>query len=604
MNRLSFSTALLALGLFAVGCGDTGNGTDDGGHGLGDGHVQTSCSTDLDCDDGQACHMAHCNVVTHICEFTEKQCPAPDSCNTGMCDPTNGMCGAVAANEGMNCTDMQGNAGTCISGFCQAIPSCWNSMSSFNTLACTNDFQSSSSNINDTFLGSGVTNSITSYGSCATGETAPEVAYQFFNTATSDQIVTVHLDLDTSSLGGIDAGTADMATPDPDLDLIVIEGASCISTAACANPALAGGGFQGITAGTSRETVSFTAKAGAQYYIVVDGKGTGSFKLELEACGKCQPTPATTLSCNMSMSLGGNTAMGSNNLTSYTCTNANGTGTTMFNGPGKEQVFFYESQAPVVQKVQATVSGASTDVTLAAVPVGLTDDCNPATCVAGASSTGTAPSKTASITFNAAVNDAFSPNRYFVVVDSQAAASDTQYGLSFTCFPYCAQDSSLDCTMTKSGHGNNGSGQGHSVSAWGPAGAPCDGLSNLTGTEYVYLLSKPTTTATAIQITMVATTPGKQLALVVLDAGTNAGACDPTTTCATTMPVTVAASSGTLPSTGTYIAKGPSSATAMDEQTAVVKLTTPPTAHYYWVVVDGVNGDASDFAISLDSGCM
>jgi len=600
MKRFFWLPTMVGLFSLGSGCGDSGNSDNgDGGHVLGDGHVQNGCTIDPDCDDGQKCHVGRCNIVTHSCMFTDVQCPAPDACNVSMCDPSSGMCNPVASNEGAMCTTMQGAGGTCIAGYCQPVPSCWDPMNSFGRLACSNDYQSSDSNSNDPF-GFGATHAVTSYGNCATGETAPEVAYQFSNTTSADQVVTVHLQLDPRF--GTDGGVP----TDPDLDLIVIEG-SCTSKAPCANPARTGGGFQGITAGTSNETVTFTAKPATQYYVVVDGKGSGNYKIEVQACGKCQPLPATTLSCNTSTAISSDTMTGTSSLSQYMCPAIGGTGTTTLPGAGKEQVFFYESQAPVAQKVKATVTGASSDVTLAAVPNGTPNECNPAMCVAGAASTGSAPNKTASITFSAAPNDSFNPARYFVVVDAQAAGTDTPFGLQFTCFPYCAQDStSLDCA-SKAASGNNAMGHGHAVSAWGPTGGPaCGGLTNLTGTEYVYLLSKPTTTTTKMRFTLASSTANKHLALVILDASAIAGpACDPTGACANTTAVTVAAdpANGTLASTGTYVADGPTTAGGTDAKTAVVDLATTTAAHYYWVVVDGVNGDAADYAISINSGC-
>lgn len=583
------------VGSLATGCGDSGNGNDDGGHGLGDGHVQAGCNVDPDCDDGNPCHMGKCNIVTHMCMFNDKQCPPMDDCNTGMCDPSSGDCNQVAANEGGTCTTQQGTAGSCISGFCQPVPSCWDPQNSFGQLQCSNDFFSADSNSNDS-LGFGSTNAITAYGNCATGEVAPEIAYQF-NGGAADQVVTVHLALDASQQP--DGGA------DPDLDLIVIEGPNCVTASPCANPARGGGGFQGITAGTSDETVTFTAKAGMPYYIVVDGKGSGNYKIEMQACGKCQPTPTTTLSCNMSMSISGNTSSGASQLASYTCPNTGGTGTTMLAGAGKEQVFFYESLAPVKQKVKATLTGASADLTLAAVPLSTVNECNPAACVAGATTTGTSPNKTASISFDAQPNDTFSPARYFVVVDGQTAAPDTTYGLQFSCMPYCANDNSLACTNgTAAANSNNGTGTGNTVSAWGPMGAACGGMTNLSGHEYVYLFTKQVTTGTSIRFTLAAVTANKHLGLVILDAGTmGSPACDPSSTCATTAPVTIAGGGGTLPSTGTYVAQGPTTMGGTDAKTAVVDLTVPQALHYYWVVVDGVNGDASDFAIAA-ANCM
>ncbi len=95
-----------------------------------------------------------------------------------------------------------------------------------------------------------------------------------------------------------------------DLDLIVLDGA-CTGSAACMN-SKSGSVYQGITAGTSlAETVTFHASASGTYYIVVDGKDASqisNFQLEVEACGACQPSAATTLSCNMTMPINASTA--------------------------------------------------------------------------------------------------------------------------------------------------------------------------------------------------------------------------------------------------------------------------------------------------------
>jgi hypothetical protein len=584
---------LLASAL--AGCGGTdNNGEDGGGQGLGDGHLQQGCAVDSDCDDGNKCHVPTCNVVSHLCMAMDKQCPAPDGCNVGVCDPSSGMCTSQAANDGMSCMSAQGQAGTCTTGFCQPVPTCRDPMNSFGTLGCSN-FQAVDSNNNDPG-GFGVTNAISSYGSCAKGEVAPEVSYTFTSAATTDQLVTVHLT-------PVSGGSPDAGAP-ADLDLIVIEGSQCISSAPCANPPLTGGGFQGITSGTSDERVTFTAKAGQSYFIVVDGKSSGSYHIEVEACGACQPVVADRLSCNQSVALAGDTSKGSPVLSSFTCQNPGGTGTTSFSAAGNEQLFFFQPTANAVQKVQAKVTGASLPVRLAAVPENSsTLACDPTMCLAGATASG----GNATITFSANAAESFSGgNNYFIVVGSPMASMNTTFGLQLTCLPYCTSSSNLDCSSSKSGSANNGSGQS-AVSAWGPAGAPCGGLSNLSGPEYVYLFSKPTTTKSLQRFTLVATTPGKHLALTILDAGTTSPAsCDPATTCGNTKAITVAAdsSTGTLASTGTYIAASPTTTEGGSSgKSAVVDLTSANEAHYYWVIVDGVNGDVSDFAISVDSGC-
>jgi hypothetical protein len=132
-------------------------------------------------------------------------------------------------------------------------------------------------------------------------------------------------------------------------------------------------------------------------------------------------------------------------------------------------------------------------------------------------------------------------------------------------------------------------------------------MSNLSGAEYVYLFHKTTTTnLPKYRFTLASSTANKHLALVILDAGTTSPtSCDPRITCASTAAVTVAATTTTLASTGTYVAAGTGTTEGGTKgKTAVVDLTTGTlTDHYYWVIVDGVSGDAGSYALSIDSGC-
>ena len=63
---------------------------------------------------------------------------------------------------------------------------------------------------------------------------------------------------------------------------------------------------------TGSESVTFHAMAGHTYFVVVDGKAgaMANYHVEIAACGACQPTPSTTLACNSSMPLSGDTSHG------------------------------------------------------------------------------------------------------------------------------------------------------------------------------------------------------------------------------------------------------------------------------------------------------
>ncbi len=590
MRRLGW-LGLVPL-LWTFGCGSA-NGPGDGGHELDDGHIQSGCQTDPDCDDGQKCHTGHCDPSTRTCVYTDVSCPAPDDCNTSACDPKDGTCGDTPANESQDCTSQQGLAGTCTGGFCAPTPTCWDQTFKFDSLDCAIGFNGGVDyNDNDPFnVGSSATNAIDTYGGCATNETAPEVAYQFFNNTTNDFNVTVSLELQDT--GGADGGVSD-------LDLIVLED-NCASSAVCVNTPLTGGGFQGITAGTSHETVTFRAKALKLYYIVVDGKNgdSASYKITVDACGKCQPSAANRLHCNQTMPVQGDTAQGSSQLGTYTC------GAQTLTAAGSEQTFLFTTEATVPQNVMATVTNASVPVTLAAMPVNSRLECDPSGCLAGTTATGTAPNLTGSVQFAATPASTFESANYWISVDTPAAGSNTTYGLAFDCLPYCGQNDTIDCT-NKARSSNNGASMASSVSAWGPVAMPCGGLNNLSGPEYVYLFAKPATSGTVYRFTLAALTDNKHLSLLILDAGATAPtSCDPNGLCALAAPQTVVANTTTLASTGSYLAAGPMTVEGgATGETAVVDLSSGTiNAHYYWIVVDGVGGDVSDFALSIDSGC-
>ncbi len=578
-----------------VGCGgppgtETTNGggiTAGGDPSLG-GHVQAGCTQDEDClDPANPCSKNRCDPSTKTCVKGVKTCTLPASasseCNAPSCDPTDGSCGATPTNEGMSCSTTDGNPGLCNSGSCTAVPTCYMASSFGNSISCGGyDATSDDSNTSASYS---TTNATSTYGNCAQNETAPEVAYQF--AVTADQQVTFKLEPRAATSGG--------AIVDVDLDLIVVEG-SCTEAASCVNPSRTDGGFQGITPGTAKERVSFRAKAGVVYYVIVDGKNSaqGYYHLSLEACGACQPTPTTTLACNVSMPLAGDTAAGTNELATYTCaTNASG-GTATVAAAGNEQSFLFVDDAMATRKVTAKVTGASTDVTLLALPVGASygsnypGACDPEACLASAASA----SGTASITWDTVGNSSYSPTTsYWVVVDTAQAASNATFGLELSCPAYCSFSGySADLTCTNKDVGasqrNDQDGSSNANSQWGPAAAPCGGLTNLAGPEYVYLLQTPAVTPKNYAVTLSTITAGKSLALVLMDAGTTLpSSCTPTLACAEATGSTHIATAGGAD--------------------AVVKFKPAATgAHYYWVIVDGVTAaDKAEFTLELSSGC-
>ncbi len=589
---------ICGLGALAlVGCGGNSlSGPQDMlmSHPVDDGHVQTGCFADSDCDDGKKCHTFSCNTLSHTCNYQDKVCTSSDPCNTSACEPSTGNCVETPANDTMACTTTAGDPGTCVSGTCTPTPTCYDINNQFLTIYCDAGSFRFDNNSNDPNVGFETTNVINSY-ACGANETAPEVAYEFSPATLGPVTVTLKVTPDPSS--------TDMSAPptDVDLDLFVLDSA-CTAAAPCMNPALPGGGFQGVTAGTGTESVTFIGDPNKIYFIVVDGKNgaTANYELEVKSCGTCSPTPATTLACGMSIAApGGNTASGMSALSAYMCTN--GASTTNVSMPGNEEAFQFTTVAPVTQNVTATVTGASGPVTVLALPVDFDGACDPTVCLGSQSSSG----GSATLTFPAAPYDSVTSTNYWVVVDTPTAGANATFGLQFDCSPYCSQNDSLDC-VTKTATNNNGNGIS-GVTSWGPTAASCNTGVNLNGPEYIYLFSKPVTTGLpTYRFTLASVTSGKHLGLVILDAGATAPtACDPTVACASATPQTVAAGSMNLASTGTIVAAGPGTTDggAMGE-TAVVDLASSGlAAHYYWVVVDGVGGDVGDFALSIDSGC-
>ena len=68
--------------LFVAACGSGANDAADLGPSL-DGHLQSGCDVDDDCDDGQKCHESHC--IAGVCQHRDVVCPGGDACNAATC---------------------------------------------------------------------------------------------------------------------------------------------------------------------------------------------------------------------------------------------------------------------------------------------------------------------------------------------------------------------------------------------------------------------------------------------------------------------------------------------------------------------------------------
>src|SRR5215813_10670272 len=85
--------------------------------------AQTTCATDADCSDGDACNgIEVCNLGTGTCQpGTPVVCTALDQCHVaGTCDPATGICSDPAAVDGTACDDTDACTQTdaCLAGVC------------------------------------------------------------------------------------------------------------------------------------------------------------------------------------------------------------------------------------------------------------------------------------------------------------------------------------------------------------------------------------------------------------------------------------------------------------------------------------------------------
>lgn len=590
MKRLKMAFVLMVAAGAMSGCGGDSGSTPkpDGGASLADGFISTNCTSVADCSPTM-CQSAKCNAATKQCQYTEKTCPSDPNnseCTVGMCNSTDGSCGTVPGPDGTACTTSGSTpvAGTCSTGTCTPVPSCY-SANSFNSVNCSNSDYSVMQG--DTTAGTfGSAAAIVAAYACAPNEAGAEIGYLLYgNSTTADEDVTIALylvDVDGKRI-------SDQTTVD--LDLIILED-SCVGSAVCMNPA-ATTGFTGVTAGTSAERVTFHAKAGKSYYAVVDGKDTNqahTFALEVEACGRCQPTAGTRIDCNTTMVVNTNTSAGAAILTDYMC-GPDGTKTAV-SAAGKEVPFYFKTTDTVARKVTATVTGATDGVKILEIPQSYNGECLAADCVASATVAG----GTASLSFSADPSF-YLFERYWLLVDSPTTA-DSAFGLGVSCAPFCqAATSYLACGGNSETKKVTSStvGAPKNVMAWGP-GAGCDGFTNLAGPEMAVLFTPDVVTTGSYTISLTSNTAGVNLTMTLLDVGTGTDtSCDPTLACRTNSVVSTAGYSGTRTTTGSTV---PAAITF-----------TAVHGHNYYIVVDSVGTTGGDFDLratgnSAGLGCQ
>jgi hypothetical protein len=564
MKRINLGLGVVSLSVAVLAVTVAGCKKHDGGMmmGLPDGFVSTNCATVDDCAPTM-CQTAKCNPVTHMCQYTDKTCNAMDDCNMGVCDEGSGMCGQQPANENMACMTMDGQAGACLSGTCTPVPTCYSTMS-FATAECDSSDASVTQDNNGPMSFGGGMPVIGAYG-CAPTEAGPEIAYQLdHDPSAGDEDITV-------SLRPVNADGTPASSDNIDLDLIILED-TCTTNAKCMNPMLSGGGYQGVTAGTAKERVTFHATAGKNYYVVVDGKDMSQIRdyvLEVEACGKCQPTDTTRLDCNVSTPLMGDTSKGAAQITDYKV----GAAMTAVSAPGKEQAFYLRTADNAVRNATVSIISPSNDYRMIVTPDTFWGQCD----VANAIDSKSGPAASA-ITWK--IDPSFyNFARYWVIVDTPTA-TDATFGLQLSCAPYCNSTYSLTCGTAGSEANKFSTGTtigGPTQAAkWGP-GAGCDGLTGLVGPETAISFTTTSIAGTNYQFILSSKTAGKNLSMTILDAGTGTSpACDPTMACMT--------------NTGTHTTNGATNA---------VLTMTAVKGHTYFIIVDGTDAAGADFDLQV-----
>lgn len=203
------------------------------------------CVIDSDCnaDDVAACMRARC--IEGRCDAEPLKCPAADPCASYQCDVSKNACVPVASADGTDCP-----TGRCIAGKCAPLPACYG-QNPQQFLHCGGTSASRNSS-----TGLYATDRVSSYDGCdgkPSGLIGRETAFKFDPTPGT---VTVALKVTN---GG-----------DADLDLFVLDG-TCDAKSKCMNKRV-GASLAGFTPSTGTESVTFTAEAGHDYFVVVDGK--------------------------------------------------------------------------------------------------------------------------------------------------------------------------------------------------------------------------------------------------------------------------------------------------------------------------------------------
>jgi hypothetical protein len=509
-GSMSFRLGVLVIGAVGwIACGGPEAGS--GQRGLPSDYLNELCSSTSDCDDGNPCTIDSCSKSTRTCEHLEKRCPTDEQCRAGVCNTDNGQCELKPTKEGEACMNKDG-PGVCTSGNCAAVPQC----ELYSTYADDCSWYERSVDTTSSLYASQV---LSDY-ACATGETGPEVAFLF--APNKEGPVTVSLSATTA-----------------DFDLIVLEGTYCVASAACKAFA--------TTAGVGNESVTFDAKVGESYVIVVEGRAgaKGSFNLNVD-CPKTCDTPGTKLACNQTVM--GNTTGKTNKFDSTSvCTGASA---------GPEDAYYIEETTS--KEYRLKLSGMSQDHDLFVVSSTSDRDCD-GYCSYKSVQTGT---MTESLTFTA-----YSSSRYYVVVDSKSTPGP--YQLEVYCPPNCYNSlNKLSCTFRGDARRNDDARRStRIVDSYGSC------ATNQTGYEVSYSFM-PTTSG---QYTVALTGATADLDLIVMES-TSSSRCDPTAACT---------------ASATTVGTGNESVTF-----------TASSSKYYYIIVDGKNGAASGYQIKLSgSAC-
>jgi hypothetical protein len=642
----------LAWLLFA-GC--KSNNNKKGPQELPDGFISSSCTTDSECDDGDPCTTDTCGTDS-MCSSAAKDCSmVVDDCNAASCDSMSGNCVGVPKREGRSCTDQATfSPGTCNMGVCTPVPQC--AMSATGFLDC----GFSPTAMDDTSMYTGMFSKYTCPN--ADNETGPEVSIPLFVSndglvtitldssvdldlivledsicsdmspcaAQSVQVGTGHemvsfnalasksytivvdgragamgpftltmacntckpvqtLDCNISVMGDTtDTSKSTMSVSDwfcapsldngpeityqlkppvdtaytlklsglsQDLDMIVTDEVAGSCDTNCAT------GFDGssIKTGNAPETATFSATHGTTYDVVVDSKNAGSsFMLEVDCAPSCVGANTAFGCADGSVSGRNDDPMKSTNrVDSWQCD---------VDTSGREVIYHFT--APATGAYDFYLSGLTADLDLIAIK-GTATSCDPtATCIADDN---TNVSAGGHVQVNAMLGD-----EWYIAVDGKNGTAASPYTLRITspsCPPYvCTPPAgqSLSCTNKEDRSTNNGPKSKDVVDNWTCA-------SNTTGAEVVYQF-KPTTTATyTFQLDEL--TADLQLLEIT-------GTCKPS------------------PSPANCIAGSPTATPAPSPTPGPYSVTFAATAgSTYNLVVDGKNGAAGNYHISIVSGC-